>query len=76
MSTSPDTRTEVTESFQVDGMSCDHCAHAVTSELSEVPGVRTVHVDVPTGEVIVTSAAPLTTAAVRAAIDEAGYRLV
>ena len=40
-----------------------------------IPGVLDVHVDVPTGQVTVTSTAPLTTADVRNAIDEAGYQL-
>ena len=70
------TSTQVTETFQVAGMTCDHCAHAVTHEVSAVPGVVRVHVDVASGEVRVTSTAPLTTGDVRAAIDEAGYQLV
>ena len=66
---------EVTETFQVLGMTCGHCAGAVTGELSGITGVLAVHVDVPTGQVTVTSTAPLTTADVRDAIDEAGYEL-
>lgn len=66
---------ETTETFQVIGMTCDHCAHAVTNELMEINGVTAVRVDVPTGEVTVCSAAPLTDADLRAAIDEAGYQL-
>jgi copper chaperone CopZ len=66
---------EVTETFQVTGMTCAHCAGAVTGELTGITGVLDVHVDVPTGQVTVTSTAPLTTADVRDAIDEAGYQL-
>ena len=66
--------------YQVTGLSCGHCAHAVTAELNEVPGVSAVQVElVPggTSAVTVTSAAPLATDAVAAAISEAGgYRLV
>ena len=78
MSTTPTTPAtgEVTETFQVAGMTCDHCAHAVTSELCEVPGVQQVHVDVPSGRVTVTSTQALSTDDVRTAIDEAGYQLV
>jgi copper ion binding protein len=65
----------VTETFQVAGMTCDHCAHAVTSELTGLHGVTAVRVDVPTGQVEVTSSAPLTTGEVRDAIEEAGYQL-
>jgi copper chaperone len=65
--------------YQVTGMTCEHCARAVTGELASVAGVRTVTVDlVPGGRsaVTVTSDAPLPAAAVETALDEAGdYRL-
>lgn len=68
-----------TMTYQVTGMSCEHCAKAVTAELENVTGVREVTVDlVPGGQsaVTVTSEAPLSAAAVEAALDEAGdYRL-
>ena len=65
--------------YQVTGMTCEHCAHAVTEEIKSLEGVGAVTVAlVPGGAsaVTVTSEAPLTTAAVAAALDEAGaYRL-
>jgi copper chaperone len=71
----------VTETtYKVTGMTCEHCVHAVTEELSRLDGVTGVRVDlVPEGvsAVTVTSAAPLAAEAVPAALDEAGdYRLV
>ena len=69
-----------TATYQVTGMTCEHCAHAVSGELQGLDGVSEVLVDLnPGGEskVTVTSAAPLTGQAVAAALDEAGdYRLV
>ncbi|MGA5301176.1 heavy-metal-associated domain-containing protein [Nucisporomicrobium flavum] len=65
----------VTTTYTVTGMTCNHCVQAVTSELSELPGVDAVQVDLPTGAVTVTSAEPLAEDAVRAAVDEAGYEL-
>jgi copper ion binding protein len=62
--------------YQVQGMTCGHCVNAVTTEVSAVPGVDDVQVDLASGQVTVTSAAPLDTEAVRAAVDEAGYELV
>lgn len=62
----------------VDGMTCDHCVSAVTSELTTLPGVQSVTVDLvadATSQVVVTSTSPLDDAAVRAAVDEAGYRV-
>jgi copper chaperone len=65
----------VTSTYAVTGMTCGHCAQAVTSELTALPGVAEVRVDLGTGSVTVTSAAPLTDDQVRAAVDEAGYEL-
>jgi len=68
-----------TATYQVTGMTCDHCAHAVTEELTNLDGVRGVTIDLqPGGEsaVTVASEAPLPDEAVAAALDEAGdYRL-
>ncbi len=65
--------------YQVSGMTCEHCVRAVTAELTALAGVTGVSVDlVPggTSAVTVTSAAPLAGQAVAAALDEAGdYRL-
>ncbi|RAK40582.1 heavy-metal-associated domain-containing protein [Actinoplanes sp. CA-015351] len=65
----------VTSTYQVKGMTCSHCVQAVTSEISALPGVAEVRVDLASGGVTVTSATPLTDAAVRDAVDEAGYEL-
>ena len=65
--------------YAVTGMTCEHCVHAVTEELTRLDGVTMVNVElVPggTSTVTVTSDAPLSGAAVSAALDEAGdYRL-
>lgn len=63
------------QTYQVQGMTCDHCVRAVTSELQGLPGVQGVDVELASGAVRVTSVAPLDPEAVRAAIDEAGYEL-
>lgn len=64
-----------TTTYQVTGMSCGHCVAAVTEELTALDGVHEVAVDLADGAVTVTSAAPLDTEAVAAAIDEAGFEL-
>ena len=61
--------------YQVTGMTCEHCVRAVTEELANVPGVSAVTITlVPGGEsaVTVTSDVPLIADEVRAALDEAG----
>ncbi|GAB3435964.1 heavy-metal-associated domain-containing protein [Phycicoccus ginsengisoli] len=61
--------------FTVNGMTCSHCERAVTQEISAVPGVVAVSIDLPTGTVTVTAAQPVDRADIAAAIDEAGYTL-
>jgi copper chaperone len=65
----------VTSTYTVTGMTCAHCVQAVSGEISALPGVAEVHVDLPSGAVTVTSEAPLAEDDVRAAVDEAGYEL-
>ena len=65
-----------TATYQVRGMTCDHCVRAVSAELSRIGGVSDVKVDLATGAVTVESAALLSEDAVRAAVDEAGYEVV
>jgi copper chaperone len=65
--------------YLVTGMTCEHCARAVSEELQALEGVSGVSVDlVPDGQsaVTVASAVPLARATVAGALDEAGdYRL-
>jgi len=59
--------------FSVSGMSCDHCVQAVKAEVGKVSGVASVAVDLDAGRVTVTSDEPVDPAAVRAAVQEAGF---
>ncbi|MQA25577.1 MAG: cation-transporting ATPase [Micromonosporaceae bacterium] len=65
-----------TATYTVKGMTCDHCVQAVSAEISKLPAVTSVDVDLATGEVTVRSEQPLAESNVRAAVDEAGYELV
>lgn len=70
------TVTPVNAVYNVSGMTCAHCANAVTEELTALTGVASVQVDIAAGTVTVRSAHALPESDVRAAIDEAGYELV
>jgi copper chaperone CopZ len=64
-----------TQTYAVTGMTCGHCGHAVTAELTALEGVSDVEVQlVPggTSSVTVTSDRELSEAQVAAALDEAG----
>ncbi|HEV8055523.1 MAG TPA: heavy-metal-associated domain-containing protein [Nocardioidaceae bacterium] len=64
-----------TSTYTVTGMTCSHCVSSVTEEVREVPGVAGVDVDLATGMLTVTSETRIDEAAIRAAVEEAGYEL-
>ncbi len=61
------------QSFQVQGMTCGHCASAVTQAVKSVDPQADVKVDLASGKVEVTSQQDH--AAIAAAIEEEGYRV-
>ncbi len=61
--------------YSVPAMHCGHCKRAVEQELGRVSGVRSVAVDLEAKTVVV-EGENLDDAALRAAIDEAGYEAV
>jgi copper chaperone CopZ len=65
----------VTTQYSVTGMTCGHCVAAVTEEITALPGVQQVDVDLTSGAVTVISDQPLPIASVSEAVDEAGYAL-
>lgn len=65
-----------TATYTVQGMTCGHCVASVTEEVSEVPGVANVDVDLASGQMTVTSDGPVERADIDAAVSEAGYQLV
>lgn len=58
--------------YSVPGMTCEHCKQAVSTELASVPGVAAVEVDLA-AKLVTVSGEDLDDAALRAAIEEAGY---
>jgi copper chaperone len=60
----------------VTGMTCDHCANAVRAEIARIPGVSQVDVDVASGQVKIGAEPRPDLAALREAVETAGYELV
>lgn len=58
--------------YTVTGMTCGHCAAAITEEVSEIAGVSAVKVDHEAGSMVVTSDAVVDQSAIDAALSEAG----
>jgi len=56
--------------FTVTGMTCQHCVASVTEEVTELPGVTEVDVDLATGRLHVIG--DVTPEQVQAAVAEAG----
>ncbi|CAB4928667.1 MAG: cation-transporting ATPase [Actinobacteria bacterium] len=63
-----------TRTYAVEGMTCEHCVAAVTTEVRKVPGISDAIVDLEQGMLTVTGDA--SRQALADAVDEAGYVLV
>ena len=61
-----------TVTYSVPAIHCAHCAMSIREEVSEVEGVEGVAVDLDT-KLVTVSGQELDDAALRAAIEEAGY---
>lgn len=57
----------------VTGMTCQHCVRAVSAAVRDVPGVRTVEVDLGSGTVVVEGDGDIVETAVDEAVTGAGY---
>ena len=64
-----------TVTYNVPGIHCAHCGMSIREEVSEVPGVETVAVDLEAKTVQV-EGSRVSDELVRAAIAEAGYEAV
>ena len=66
--------TRQTSEYVVSGMTCAHCVSSVREEVTDVPGVTDVTVDLASGRMTV-AGTDVDDAAVRAAVAEAGYQV-
>jgi copper chaperone len=59
-------------SYTVSGMTCRHCAHAISEEVGAVPGVTEVAVALESGTLDITSDSPVDFDRIVEAVYEAG----
>lgn len=61
----------------VTGMTCQHCADKVTSELTKIAGVTGVDVKLPSGQVDISTSADanITIDAIQQSVEDAGFQL-
>ena len=67
--------TKAARDYAVQGMTCAHCVLSVREEVSEVPGVESVDVDLASGRLTV-AGERVDDAAVADAVAAAGYQVV
>jgi copper chaperone CopZ len=63
------------QTYAVEGMTCGHCAAAVSREVGAVAGVTDTAVDVTAKRLTVTADGEPDDSAIAAAVAEAGYTL-
>jgi copper ion binding protein len=63
----------ITEKFSVPGISCHHCVNAINEEVAALEGVHSVQAVLENKTVTVEHSDSVSTEAIIAAINEAGY---
>lgn len=66
----------ITQNYLVEGMTCGHCVGSVKREVEAIDGVTEALVDLEARSLTVHADREITPAAVREAVDEAGYTLI
>jgi copper chaperone CopZ len=61
--------------YSIAGMTCEHCTLSVREEVSEVPGVTAVDVDLASGRMTVRGEG-FDDDAIKAAVAQAGYEVI
>ncbi len=64
-----------TNTYNVTGMTCAHCVNSVTEEVTAIPEVERVKIDLENGTLTVTASEGLSDDDIRTAVEEAGYDL-
>ncbi|MEW6369097.1 MAG: heavy-metal-associated domain-containing protein [Acidobacteriota bacterium] len=59
--------------LKVPAISCGHCARAIKSEIGEMPGIKTIDVDVQSKRVKVDFETPATEAQIKIRLAEINY---
>ena len=66
----------MTKTIMVGGMACAECAEKVRKDLEAVAGVESVFAEQSAGVAVVNANAPVDDAALRAAVEGAGYTVL
>lgn len=64
------------KTVKIEGMMCAHCSGRVKQSLEKIPGVESADVSHESGEAILSFTASVSDEVIRAAVEEAGYKVV
>ena len=64
------------QTFNIDGMHCEHCAKKVESCLSTIPEVKKVKVNLNKKEAVITSDQTITKEAISNALKDTDFKVV
>ena len=59
--------------YSIPNISCGHCVHTIKSEVSELPGVRSVEADMTSKKATITFDAPATEEKIKSLLVEINY---
>jgi len=62
-----------TVTYQVPNISCKHCVHTITTELSDLTGVKSVQASAERKDVVVTFEPPASEEKIKALLAEINY---
>ncbi len=62
-----------TVTYSIPNISCGHCVHTIKSELSELPGVRSVDADPASKKAVITFDTPATEEKIKKLLAEIDY---
>ncbi len=62
-----------TVTYSIPNISCNHCVHTIQSEVSEIPGVKTVQADAANKVATITFDAPATEEKIKSLLEEINY---
>jgi copper ion binding protein len=60
--------------FKIEGMTCDHCVHAVQKAIFSVPGVKKAEISLKKEQAEVSYEGKLDASAILKAVEQEGYR--
>lgn len=62
-----------TVTYRIPNINCMHCVHTITTEISDLPGVKTVQASLDTHQAVISFEAPATEEEIIATLRDINY---